>query len=975
MAQLKDTTITGNLLVTDTNYSTTSQFQILRVPTTSGGTSYGPGTNKQVLKTNGTSAYWGADEVLQQPTTANAAYELLFSASANNNALTESVQKTSTLTYNPSTKALITGGSIDGHTLGEASEKSVTDNTADSDVTNSNTQLITGRTLYYQLNKIGLYSQNANLVLAGPTSGSIAARPSFRALVAADLPPLSTFTSDNGSLPVANGGTGVASYPALDAELKTVAVAISNDTNPFTLDPGTYYLSDTTYSTSYYPQASLTGTMVIHQIGTIKKTATIIDSDKIFYGFGDSTSDTVFTWHRTLQAYDENAIYRFTLEDSSGVNGIQLIKDDQGGKLYIYGKDGHTFWFDSYANDAPLRLVTMGTDSNYKIWQFSRGGGTTLPGVLTVGAQNTTSEGGQITLAAAPDYGTAAALDVYQNTFRVVAGSSSKFTLDLSNGNITTGLINGLYATSINTESSIATTKTAVYTGSGTAWTGSVSTMAYAAILHVGEGMSRGFDIWAVRADKLYWRAGNSDMTAWFAERAIIDSNGGDITGHTIFSTPTAGNTYAASGSAIQIREVNRVAGNQTDWTYAPKIGFHWSNKAALQLGMDSSQWLQLYANNSTTHGNMALGKVILDGTNALRFVGGTGNTKSMLFRNDGTDFYLLCCNAATDGDNWYTPTSGAHPLRVNLLSGITYLSQVSIANTLVVSGDTTVSGIFKNDNINASTGAGMLAYKPTNWSGVSNTQWGLGATDCQGIIRSSNTNLIHYKGGTNYTILDTSQTVAIANGGTGATSATTALSNLGGLATTGGTMTGSLTVTSPAAIILKSPTINYTANPSSNLYNAPIYFQEKNGNTIGQIDTAQYTNGQTALRILLYNYDTSGNRTVLDGPYIYATRAGVISYRVPNVSAFRNAIGIFFTSKTVAFSNNAATITFNQNAYLINAYAVATDKLIYFYRSSGQTQYTLYIRHKDTSGSSTTFSGNVTIDLCYFSESAATIT
>ena len=861
--------------MTDTLYSTTAQFQILRVPTSSNGTTYGPGTNKQVLKTNGTSTYWGADEVLQEPTTTNAAYEILFSASANNNTVTESTKKTLTLTYNPSTKVL-TNGTItlnsdsatianatayDILTLGNNINVSSTTEHSEGKInlysagtkahiivgkitaTNDYTHTLPNQTgLLVTLNGIPsndigsstqpIYITSEGVVSAGnsygggtlvtlnntskaastasfyaPTTGGtkntqalvgdgenvepkwVNILPSItitagdanntpkinvtvlgqsgtaqsittattsvygatkltnsytstdeslavtgKALLAAletldsSLPSgsavsktLTGLTITNGKLtaatfsdisiaasqinsviPVDIGGTGVTSYPALDAELKTVAIDLSDDTNPFTLDPGTYYLASTTYNTNYYPQAALVGTMIIHQIGETRKTATIVDSDKIFYGFGDSTSDTVFNWHRTLQAYDESAIYRFTLKDSDGVNGIQLIKDTQGGKLYLYGKDGHTFWFDSYTDEAPLRLVTMGTDSNHKIWQFTRAGNTVLPGILNVGAQNTTDKGGEIALAAAPDYNNNAVLDIYQSNFRIVSEGASRLILDLTNGEITTGL---------------------------------------------------------------------------------IKADGGDITGHTIFSTPAPGlYAYSAAGSAIEIREVNRVAGNQTDWTYAPKIGFHWSSKAALQLGMDNSQWLQLYANNSTTHGNMAAGKIILDGANALRFVGGNSTTKSMLFRIDGADFYLLCCNAATDGDNFYTPTCGAHPWRVNLLSGISYIAQVSISKTLTVAGDTTVSGIFKNDNINATTGEGLLALKPTTWSGVSNSQWGVGAATCQGVIRSSNTNLVHYKGGTNYTILDTSQIVAIANGGTGTNTVgiNHALKNLG---------------------------------------------------------------------------------------------------------------------------------------------------------------------------------------------------
>lgn len=64
MAQLKDTVIQGSARVTDTLYSTTVQtttLQALKIlaPTASNGTTYGPGSNNQILFSNGTSIYWG----------------------------------------------------------------------------------------------------------------------------------------------------------------------------------------------------------------------------------------------------------------------------------------------------------------------------------------------------------------------------------------------------------------------------------------------------------------------------------------------------------------------------------------------------------------------------------------------------------------------------------------------------------------------------------------------------------------------------------------------------------------------------------------------------------------------------------------------------------------------------------------------------------------------------------------------------
>ena len=79
MAQLKNTVVQGSLKATDTIYSSTGQFQIIKAPTTSGGSTYGPGTSGQVLKSNGSSVYWATDNnnTYYAPTTAGTAGQFL----------------------------------------------------------------------------------------------------------------------------------------------------------------------------------------------------------------------------------------------------------------------------------------------------------------------------------------------------------------------------------------------------------------------------------------------------------------------------------------------------------------------------------------------------------------------------------------------------------------------------------------------------------------------------------------------------------------------------------------------------------------------------------------------------------------------------------------------------------------------------------------------------------------------------------
>lgn len=138
----------------------------------------------------------------------------------------------------------------------------------------------------------------------------------------------------------------------------------------------------------------------------------------------------------------------------------------------------------------------------------------------------------------------------------------------------------------------------------------------------------------------------NNGGTVYFGDRV-------DIPNHLIVSTKTSGNAYTEGGSAIQIREVARVGNAQSAWTYAPKIGFHWSGRVAAQIGLDSNQWICLYENNSTTPGKMRLHNIILEGATNATMSASSANPRITFQEGTGTQpVHLLY----TDYDGYRSP-------------------------------------------------------------------------------------------------------------------------------------------------------------------------------------------------------------------------------------------------------------------------------------------------------------------------------
>lgn len=128
----------------------------------------------------------------------------------------------------------------------------------------------------------------------------------------------------------------------------------------------------------------------------------------------------------------------------------------------------------------------------------------------------------------------------------------------------------GLTIQSIYSETDINSNYLKVYAGVGDAWTGEIGSMAYSAILGIGDP-SRGFQLWAQRGDGtmgcLHYRVGTFDAHSWNTERTLIDNETYNLYSPKLDGTGASG-TWGINitGNAASSSNASAVNGISLTW-------------------------------------------------------------------------------------------------------------------------------------------------------------------------------------------------------------------------------------------------------------------------------------------------------------------------------------------------------------------------------------------------------------------------
>ena len=146
--------------------------------------------------------------------------------------------------------------------------------------------------------------------------------------------------------------------------------------------------------------------------------------------------------------------------------------------------------------------------------------------------------------------------------------------------------------------------------------------------------------------------------------------------------------------------------------------------------------------------------------------VSGSVSGSTLTITINGTDYSLTDTNTWRPVQNTLDSTSTSDSL--SAYQGYLLARGDARDNTKLPLAGGTMTGTLKvatGYGISDASDNGLLCYHPTDWTGVTSSQWGVGAIDCEGVIRSSNNALKHYRynDGT-YEIIDSKGGQTIAN-------------------------------------------------------------------------------------------------------------------------------------------------------------------------------------------------------------------
>lgn len=250
-------------------------------------------------------------------------------------------------------------------------------------------------------------------------------------------------------------------------------------------------------------------------------------------------------------------------------------------------------------------------------------------------------------------------------------------------------------------------------------------------------------------------------------------------------------------------------------------------------------------------------------------------DTRGGIYYYDGTTDYLLIGQGSANLWIGANETAGTHHTGGTFISAgsgdaaISRLVNGSRENYIILDAGNyssyalplsggTLTGVLRVNNITASNSAGLLSYHPSDWTGVSNTQWGVGAADSQGVIRSGNYNLLHYNAGTgtSSTILDTNNTNVVNGVGYINGNAITNLSHLS--LVSGGTLNstaGSFAWSSTSVIVSGNDNVGIQIGDSADKWqltaDSHLHFRQNDsggtntanwGNWLQILDTGNYS-------------------------------------------------------------------------------------------------------------------------------------